>query len=613
MSAFELRIPDADRAWAVSEARRIGAKLLDDGEGGHVLVHDRLPAAWAGWAKDQARREPRAQATQRHFALSVPFAERSRAQALGARWDTPRKCWFYQGAELTAELAPYKAPPMSWESAQERAANGEAASGWQASGPDKIIPRAHQVVASRAAVAAFEAGSPGFLISDEVGLGKTISAWSAAQEIARLIGARSMLIVSPLSVLPHWRDCAMRMDNRVDQALALNYDKLDKLFQMPEGTKAKSKKGVARKAAAPQIDLVIFDESHKLKNPTTARFKLAHKIASEARFCLYLSATAGQNPLELAYLAAVIAKATGARASSMRDFEQWCQDQGFGLKKGKFGGWEWAGDQRDCERLRHMLFGGKVPAGIRRRPEEIKGWPAVSRALLGQELDSHERELYQTSWGEFKNALAGVSKAVAGKSKRDARAGALVEALRFRQKSSLLRIDQTVALALDLFEDGLKPAISCAFKASVERICQGLSKGGLRVARIDGSMSSIDREKARLDFQFDRADAMVFTIEEGISLHEGEKIQPDKRRALLVHDLRWSAIQMAQIEGRAHRDGKFAQAYWLAGEGTIEMSIAERVERRAVAMKTLSGDEDARLDDEIMKAIEESEQPWKKK
>ena len=96
-------------------------------------------------------------------------------------------------------------------------------------------------------------------------------------------------------------------------------------------------------------------------------------------------------------------------------------------------------------------------------------------------------------------------------------------------------------------------------------------------------------------------------------MHEGEKIQPDKRRALLVHDLRWSAIQMAQIEGRAHRDGKFAQAYWLAGEGTIEMSIAERVERRAVAMKTLSGDEDASLDEEIMKAIEESVQPWKKK
>lgn len=612
MSAFELFIPPSELAWATAEARRLGAKLLDDGDGGHVLLHERLPAAWAAWAKRQAPARESKKGSERHFSLSIPFNERTRAQALGARWDAARKCWFYKGGELPAELAPYKAPPMSWESAQEGAANGETPKGWKASGLRKIEPRVHQEEAAQAAFKAFEAGFPGFLISDEVGLGKTISAWKAAQMIAEKLGAKSLMVVSPLSVLPHWRDCAMRMDNGVPQVLAINYDRLDKLFAMPEGAKAKSKKGLARRAEAPQIDLVIFDESHKLKNPTTARFKLAHKIAANAKFCIYLSATAGQNPLELAYLGAVIAKATGVRASSMKDFEQWCQDQGFGLEKGKFGALQWSGEQRDCDRLRTMLFSGKPPAGIRRRPEELAGWPAISRALLGQELDSHQRELYQSSWNDFKSALAGARRTSAGKASRESKASALVEALRFRQKSSLLRVSQTVEFALDLFEDGLKPAISCAFKSSVDKISEALSKAGLRVARIDGSLDAKTREQQRLDFQFDRADAIIFTIEEGISLHEGEKLDVDKRRALLVHDLRWSAIQMAQIEGRAHRDGKFAQAYWLAGEGTIEMSIAKRVARRAVAMKALSGDEDASLDQEIMKAIEESEQPWKK-
>lgn len=612
MSAFELSIPGTEQAWAKNEARRIGAKLLSDGEGGFVLIHDRLPAAWAAWSKGAQASETLRKKPSRYFGLSVPFSERSRAQAFGGCWDSARKCWFFKGEELSPELFAYKAPSMSWESAQERAANGEKPMGWQASGPDAIKVRPDQEVAAAATLAAFKAGFPGFLISDEVGLGKTISAWEGAQRVAALIGAKSLMIVSPLSVLAHWRDVASRMNNVVEQTLAINYDRLDKLFEMPEGSKAKSKKGIARRAEAAQVDIVIFDESHKLKNPGAVRSKLAKKIAAKAKFCIYLSATAGQNPLELAYLGAVIAKATGARASTMRDFEQWCKDQGFGLKRGRFGALEWTGDQRDCERLRTMLFTGKTPAGIRRRPEDIKGWPAISRVLLGQELDSSRRELYQASWNEFKAAMIGARNAAAGKSKSAARTSALVEALRFRQKSSLLRIEQTVELAVDLFEDGLKPAISCAFKATADALQKSLSKLGLRVVRIDGSQNATVREEQRLDFQFDRADAIIFTIEEGISLHEGEKITGDKRRALLIHDLRWSAIQMAQIEGRAHRDGKFAQAYWLAGENTIEFAIAERVARRAVAMKALSGDEDVSLDEEIMKTIEESEQPWKR-
>ena len=40
----------------------------------------------------------------------------------------------------------------------------------------------------------------------------------------------------------------------------------------------------------------------------------------------WLSATAGQNPLELGYLAPVLAKKTGDWALNTNDFEQWCVD-----------------------------------------------------------------------------------------------------------------------------------------------------------------------------------------------------------------------------------------------------------------------------------------------
>ena len=81
----------------------------------------------------------------------------------------------------------------------------------------------------------------------------------------------------------------------------------------------------------------------------------------------------------------------------------------------------------------------------------------------------------------------------------------------------------------------------------------------------------------------------LFTVEEGISLHQGE--YADIPRSEVIHDLRWSAIQMAQIEGRCHRDGRFAQVYWAYADDTIEERIAQVVARRIQSMKEMIGDD----------------------
>ena len=65
-----------------------------------------------------------------------------------------------------------------------------------------------------------------------------------------------------------------------------------------------------------------------------------------------------------------------------------------GVTRGAFGRWEWRGDPADCENVRALLFDGEPPAGIRRRPEDIAGWPEISRVLTPLELDAEERALY---------------------------------------------------------------------------------------------------------------------------------------------------------------------------------------------------------------------------
>ena len=106
-------------------------------------------------------------------------------------------------------------------------------------------------------------------------------------------------------------------------------------------------------------------------------------------------------------------------------------------------------------------------------------------------------------------------------------------------------------------------------------------------------------------FQGGDLDAVVFTVTESISLHEGEMPGGTRPRALIVHDLRHSAIQLTQIEGRCHRDGKRATIYYALAEDTVEERIAATVVGRMAAMEAMAG-EDTVLLDAIAAAIREA-------
>jgi hypothetical protein len=517
--------------------------------------------------------------------LDVPFAMRAVAAASGARWEGEHGVFLYEGDALPAALVPFLPLPYSWERRVQRELDG---------GPPPaptpptgaIALRDHQAEAVRVIAGAAAAKRPGFLLADDVGLGKTITAWQA---ILDLRPARTVLIVCPLAVVAHWRRTIEAMGDGGKDIVLLNYDRLGKLFEVSDEARKriKSKKGLARAGTAPEFDVVVLDESHRCKNPTAARSKLAAKLVARAGFCLWLSATAGQNPLELSYLAPLLASTTGARAADLKDFEQWCLDQGLGVSRGGYGKWEWRGDRADCEKVRAMLFDagrGKVAAGIRRRPEDIAGWPALNRILAPIELDASARELYDQAWTAFRREM---ELAPQGRDPKSA----LAASLRLRQKSSLIRAAGTVELARELLDNGHQVAISVAFVETLTSIREALETGigAVRCAAIHGGLSAAVREDERLRFQRGDARIVLFTVEEGISLHQGE--HNDVPRSQVIHDLRWSAIQMAQVEGRCHRDGRFAQVYWAYADGTVEEKIARVVARRIQSMKDMIGDD----------------------
>ena len=79
--------------------------------------------------------------------------------------------------------------------------------------------------------------------------------------------------------------------------------------------------------------MVLFDESHALKNLTSLRAKFSVKLYGSAKMIFWLSATTGDSTI------------------TTKDFEQWCVDNLPGVSRGEFGAWAWAGSKEEEEKV----------------------------------------------------------------------------------------------------------------------------------------------------------------------------------------------------------------------------------------------------------------------
>lgn len=141
------------------------------------------------------------------------------------------------------------------------------------------------------------------LIADEVGLGKTIEAGLIMTEFRARFDLDRVLIVPPSHLLKKWRE---EMKNRFD----LDFQILDKkgaiafLSRFEEEGEATQLKGIISlqtlrgrdlqdrwEAVAPTLNLVIFDEAGRLRNPETLSNKVARLAGESADAQLLLTAT----------------------------------------------------------------------------------------------------------------------------------------------------------------------------------------------------------------------------------------------------------------------------------------------------------------------------------
>lgn len=474
-----------------------------------------------------------------------------------------------------------------------------------------ITLRPHQTEGTKAIVKAYNADLPGFMLADDVGLGKTYTIIDSVNQISGKSKKRlNILVISPLSVVPHWKHSLRSYGTTNSLWCVTNYDILKNFLKKPvaartaKKTRTQNKRHAQSGLSKVQWDIVICDESHRLKNPLSQRTRCVSRLVNTKSdgnretpaFTIWASATAGQNPLDLSYLGALLAARTGSKPKELVDYAQWCLTNNLGVSRGKFGKWEYVPKKGDYERVRSMLFdefelnGKKLVASLRRKPTMISGWPEMMRQTLPASLSPKEYKAYELVWEKFIEEMKLISK-----SKGKTTKNAMVAALRFRQKASILRAKATSEAIKDFIIEGYRPAVSMQFYDSIDSV-KKLLGSLLKVGVIDGRTK--DRESVRLKFMQGKLDCVLFSVTEGISLHANSDVSgaDSTPRVLLIHDLRWSALDMAQIEGRTHRDGQSALAYYMYSENTVEEKMVDAVVNKLKTMSEMLGDDTTALD-----------------
>ena len=143
----------------------------------------------------------------------------------------------------------------------------------------------------------------GLLLADEVGLGKTIEAGLILKELLARGPVRRVLVVCPANLRQKWRsEMRRRFGFEFSELRTADLRSMAAQFATdgtwPDFMAVGSIEGLRAPAARAAIqetgvsfDLVIVDEAHHMRNPTTESFALGEVLADQSDHILLLSAT----------------------------------------------------------------------------------------------------------------------------------------------------------------------------------------------------------------------------------------------------------------------------------------------------------------------------------
>lgn len=452
------------------------------------------------------------------------------------------------------------------------------------------------------------------MLSDEVGLGKTIEAGMAMLEYIMRGLARRILILTPPSLVGQWEEEMKRKFNqdfiRADHPDFTKmghgaWEYYPKVIASIDTAKRKNRREYI---TAQQYDLVIVDEAHHLKNRTTQKWQFVNAI--NKKYIFLLTATPVQNHLQELYNLITLLKPGQLR--TYRYFKQNFVESKDGI------------EAKNVDRLKRLL--DDVVIRNKRSNVDVTFTKRTAYTRISV-LSEAEKSLYddlstfiRNKYNEqhpvlnkfrLKNlqeqigsafttlitsleGLAANEKLASFDRKALQRFLAQARDINDHSQTNHTKIDQLEAILTE-FND--KMIVFTKFTATQTYITAMLKARGFKVAEFHGGLRRQEKED-QITFFREQADVLVSTEVGG----EGRNLQ--FCNGMINYDLPWNPMAIEQRIGRIHRIGqeRDVSVYNLVAKDTIEYHILNLLDRKINMFELVVGEVDAILGD-----IEEKE------
>lgn len=434
---------------------------------------------------------------------------------------------------------------------------------WERAG---LIPYDHQVATVKRVIGEMRGCA---ILADEVGLGKTIEAGMIIKEYILRGLVKKVLILTPASLCRQW---AAELSQKFElyPVIArgfMDWDRYDLIICSLDTAKQPDRRQALQRLS---FDLVVVDEAHKLKNPSTLNYRLVAGL--KKKFFLLLTATPFQNDLK--ELFTLISLLRPGQLGNYRSFRQRFMKEKREAKN--------TGQLRSL--LREVMIRNRRGPHITLPPRRVATLPLapspperefyravtdfVRREYRRQEkatvnpltLLTLQREVCSSSFAAAETLYRLCAKA--GESDGQKIVSLMEKAGRLKENTKMNLVEEILRQAPEE-----KFLIFTEFLATQQYIRSRLQKSGIPALTFDGSMSASKKDFTIHRFRSDPRYRVMICTEAG-----GEGINLQFCRSMINYDLPWNPMRLEQRIGRIHRLGQTREVYIynLVTEGTIE-------------------------------------------
>lgn len=436
------------------------------------------------------------------------------------------------------------------------------------------------------------------LLSDEVGLGKTIEAGLIMMEYIMRRLVKKILILVPPSLVEQWEE-EMKTKFNLDfvtydsskfKEAENGWESFDRVIASIHTAKHKKHRQTIEEIS---YDLVIIDEAHHLKNRSTISWKFVNRL--KKKYILLLTATPVQNKLEeLFNLVTLLRPGQLATAS---EFKQRYITRGDRLKP------------KNPEELKQFVQGVMIRNKrssnqillTRRHARTISINLTLEEQVFYELINDTLKDNYLPSGRGFNRLVLKTIQRQLGSS-REAVVKTLKNMLANQDLSQKMReeileiLDVSAVLTTNSKMDALvnllkgiedQAIIFTSFRETQRAMVERMEREKIPASQFHGQMRRAQKEEAIKEFRQEKK--VLISTESG---GEGRNLQFCNK--MINYDLPWNPMRIEQRIGRIHRIGQTRDVYIynMATNKTIEAYILELLDAKINMFELVIGELD---------------------